>query len=228
MTKLSKSPEFSDCYVGVTRCLSKNIDDKIPGINQSSETKLNNSALLVVDTQNDFFENGSLPVSNASDIIVPINKLLRKDFKIKMFSKDYHPPDHESFSRFPKHCVQQTWGCQLNPQILFNPQEFYTIYKGYMKDVDSSSVFKDDMRNENTIIENQRQEITVGNFLTKYNVRDLYIVGLLLEYCVYETVIDALDKGFNVKIAREGVSGNPYYLKEMEDKDAKLISVEDI
>lgn len=97
-----------------------------------------------------------------------------------------------------------------------------------MKDVDSSSVFKDDMRNENTIIENQRQEITVGNFLTKYNVRDLYIVGLLLEYCVYETVIDALDKGFNVKIAREGVSGNPYYLKEMEDKDAKLISVEDI
>lgn len=93
---------------------------------------MENSALIIVDVQNDFCEGGSLPVKKSSEIIPKINKV-RKYFKHVIFTKDWHPENHVSFkinhpnldelkkeiveNLWPVHCVQNTYGAQLHKDI---------------------------------------------------------------------------------------------------------------
>ena len=62
---------------------------------------MNNAALIIVDMQNDFCENGSLEVKNANQIIQGINSLRDKNFLLTILTQDYHPSDHISFISSP-------------------------------------------------------------------------------------------------------------------------------
>jgi nicotinamidase/pyrazinamidase len=92
-----------------------------------------NSALIIVDVQNDFCEGGSLEVKGASQIIPIINKI-RSDhsFDTVVLTRDWHPQNHVSFAAnhpgkevfsvvhiqdtgidqvlWPIHCVAETFG----------------------------------------------------------------------------------------------------------------------
>ena len=78
-----------------------------------------NDALIVVDMQNDFIT-GTLAVPDA-EAIVPIvkNRIeVAHDAKAMIiFTKDWHPADHESFELWPSHCVRRTWGAEFHPEI---------------------------------------------------------------------------------------------------------------
>ena len=54
------------------------------------EKQKQNSALIIINMQNDFMEGGSIEVKNASTILPYINSL-RKKFKTIFLVKDYHP-----------------------------------------------------------------------------------------------------------------------------------------
>ena len=57
-----------------------------------------NSALLVIDMQNDFIS-GTLPVAGAESIIPTINNLTALDsWEVVAFTTDYHPANHLSFA----------------------------------------------------------------------------------------------------------------------------------
>jgi len=56
-------------------------------------------ALLAVDLQNDFYEDGALAVPNASEINPKVNELLESDkYQLIVGSQDWHPTSHLSFA----------------------------------------------------------------------------------------------------------------------------------
>ncbi len=81
-------------------------------------------ALIVVDIQKDFCPGGALAISDA-DKIVPIINCLQELFTTVIFSRDWHPPGHVSFSEnpkfvdgsWPKHCLAGSDGAAFHPQL---------------------------------------------------------------------------------------------------------------
>lgn len=68
-----------------------------------------NSALLIIDVQNDFCNGGSLAVNGSLEIIPIINNIRKQNkFNFTILSQDYHPPvnsflikEHISFKDSP-------------------------------------------------------------------------------------------------------------------------------
>ncbi|CAD8144840.1 unnamed protein product [Paramecium pentaurelia] len=167
---------------------------------------MENSALIIVDVQNDFCEGGSLPVQKSSEIIPKINKV-RKYFKHVIFTKDWHPENHVSFkinhpnlhelkkevveNLWPVHCVQNTYGAELHKDIQIEESDIIVL-KGTNSKYDSYSGFgcKEDQTNLNEILQS-------------LNVDTIYVGGLALDYCVLFTVIDAIKLGYKVKILKD-------------------------
>ena len=151
-------------------------------------------ALGIIDVQYDFFTGGTLAVPNAESIIEPINQL-RHSFHdmLTFFSQDYHPPNHMSFatstSSWPTHCVQNTHGCNLHKDIVF--LETDTLFrKGTNPNVESYSAFGAGIHEDTGLV----------RWLQTHQITDIIIVGLATDFCVYHTVLDAHNYGFNVHV----------------------------
>jgi len=153
--------------------------------------------LIVVDAQNDFFEDGSLPVPDASEIIPVINNLQYENI---IYTKDCHPPNHSSFKEFggiwPSHCVKGSHGYLLHNDII-KKDNCHIIHKGYNKDKDSYSAFYID----------GEKETPLNQLLQKLGVKNIYFCGLAYEYCVYETVMDAVKFGYNCYLIENATRG---------------------
>lgn len=205
-------------------------------VNIKPDTKLEinakfnkNFVLGIIDTQNDFFCTGSLAVPNANDIIGPINKLRYElgDGMNTFFSMDTHPPNHISFGAthqiepfkkiklksmmanrdvveteqelWPVHCVYGTFGNQIHPHIITNPRD-WIIKKGSIHNVESYSAFGD----EN---DNKYENTGLNNVLKSVKCTNIILVGLAMDYCVYNTALDALKYGYAVHIILSCVRG---------------------
>ena len=106
-------------------------------------------ALFVIDMQNDFMDNGFLPVKNSVNLIPKINDLMEQ-FDFILASQDWHSPNHASFlssgkgGKWPKHCVQMIHGADFS--VGLNSHKFNTtIRKGTDKNIESYSVFFDEL-----------------------------------------------------------------------------------
>ena len=62
------------------------------------------TALVVVDVQNDFLENGALGVPKASEVIDPINRMAQT-FERVIVTQDWHCADHVSFAAIRFNCL---------------------------------------------------------------------------------------------------------------------------
>ena len=79
------------------------------------------TALLVVDVQNDFAHpSGSLYIEGAEKLVGSINALVGQAVAggaFVVYTQDYHPRVTPHFrehgGRWPKHCIQGTWGAEL-------------------------------------------------------------------------------------------------------------------
>ena len=196
------------------------------------------NALVMVDVQNDFIS-GSLAVPNGRDIVPVLNKI-QNDFDLVVATQDWHPHDHKSFAAnnegksigdiidlngtqyflWPEHCVQMTTGAQIAPRL--DVRKVAAIFrKGMNKMVDSYSAFCDNDRETDTYL---------AHYLRSAGVVDVFIAGLATDYCVKFTALDAVERGFNVKLvvdACRGVNVNPgdvdAALKEMESCGIELV-----
>jgi nicotinamidase/pyrazinamidase len=54
------------------------------------------TALIVVDVQNDFCPGGALAVPDGDAVVEPINRLI-ESFETVVLTQDWHPPGHLSF-----------------------------------------------------------------------------------------------------------------------------------
>lgn len=154
------------------------------------------TALLVIDVQNDFLPGGALAVPHGDEVIEPINRLLTSgSYDVVVATRDWHPPDHESFvgqgGPWPPHCVQGTPGAQLSG-ALDAARVDEVVDAGMEPDAEGYSAF-----------ENERLAV----LLRAREVDAVTVVGLATDYCVRATALDAVRHGFAVTIRSAAIRG---------------------
>lgn len=146
-------------------------------------------ALLVVDVQNDFCPGGSLAVDHGDDVVKPLNKLIGQflaNGEPVYETRDWHPADTKHFAAYggtwPVHCVQGTPGAQFHPKL--NQDSRIRVVSKGLGDTDCYSAF---------------DETDLADELHRLGVTEVWVGGLATDYCVKNTVLDALKEGFEVK-----------------------------
>ena len=180
-------------------------------------------ALLVVDVQNDFCPGGTLPVAHGDEVVGPLNKaideFLERGAPVYK-SRDWHPPSTKHFAAhggtWPVHCVQNTKGAEFHPALRDDPR-IKVISKG-LGDTDCYSAF---------------DETDLAAQLHDQAVAEVIIGGLATDYCVKQTVLDALKHGFKVKALKNAMRAvdlqpgdGDRAIEEMRAAGADIISTE--
>jgi len=152
-------------------------------------------ALVVVDVQNDFCPGGSLAVERGDEVVAPLNRLISEFLERgePVFkSRDWHPARTKHFAAYggtwPAHCVQGTRGAEFHPELLDDPR-VQIISKG-TGDEDQYSAF---------------DGTDLADILRERGVTELLVGGLATDYCVKNTVLDALREGFKVRDLTEAM-----------------------
>lgn len=199
--------------------------------------------LIVVDVQRDFCPGGALAVGDGDKIVPVINRLMRDGgYDLIVASLDWHPADHVSFAAnhpgkalfedivlrglpqklWPVHCVQNTPGAQLHPDLETERIGAY-VYKGEDRNVDSYSAFKDNGGRRETALREilERAAAAAGVPLSQIEVD---IVGLATDYCVKATALDAAKLGLKTAVLIDGsravdqsIDGMSRVLRELQD-----------
>ncbi len=155
-------------------------------------------ALIVVDVQNDFCPGGALAVAGGDEIIPTINGITPL-FDVVVFTRDRHPDNHVSFSEqpqyrdksWPKHCVAGTFGAELHSDLAV-PENALIVDKGTRRDEEAYSGF---------------QGTDLADILRGRGIKRVFVCGLATDYCVKNTVMDALANGFEAAVLEDAVRG---------------------
>ncbi|MCF6320241.1 MAG: bifunctional nicotinamidase/pyrazinamidase [Rhizobiaceae bacterium] len=171
-----------------------------------------NTALLMIDIQNDFCPGGALAV-NEGDKIVELVNGMQKDYPVLVLTQDWHPADHSSFAAnhdgaepfsmvempygdqvlWPTHCVQGSEGAQFHRDLQTNNAHMI-IRKGFRPQIDSYSAF----------FENDQQTPTgLAGYLRERGVESVVLTGLATDFCVNYSALDAIKCGFNASLILE-------------------------
>ncbi len=151
----------------------------------------NEDALIVVDVQNDFCPGGALAVAEGDAIVPGINALAPR-FAVHVYSRDWHPANHCSFSdapqfvdkSWPPHCIANTPSAEFHP-ALHVPDDAIIVDKGTGATREAYSAF---------------DGTTLAHTLRARGVRRVYVCGLATDYCVKATALDALNNGFETTV----------------------------
>ncbi|MCW4038902.1 MAG: nicotinamidase [Candidatus Bathyarchaeota archaeon] len=172
------------------------------------------SALILIDVQRDFCPGGSLPVPEGEDVIPLLNQYIRKFMQAGapiFATRDWHPPHHISFKPqggpWPPHCVQHTEGAEFHSGLKL-PEGTKIVSKALEPTEEAYSGF------EGTCLAEK---------LTKMGIRRLFIGGLATDYCVKNTVLDALDLGFDVVLLEDAIKGVDVTVGDSENAIREMI-----
>ena len=153
-------------------------------------------ALLIIDLQNDFLPGGALAVPDGDAVIAPlqawINRFVRERLPI-LATRDCHPVDHCSFREqggpWPAHCVVGSWGAVITPALKL-PYTALTIDKPCRADIETYDGFSGTRLDET---------------LHQQNIQRLWVGGLATDYCVLNTVLEGLRRGYEVLVLTQAV-----------------------
>lgn len=150
--------------------------------------------LLLVDVQEDFCPGGKLAIEEG-DLIVPtlnmwIEIAIARSIPIYA-SRDWHPRRHVSFQeqggQWPPHCLADSNGARFHRDLKV-PVSAVIVTKGVRFDQDQNSVF------DQTGFDAQ---------LERDQVKRLWVGGLAFDVCVLASVLDAIERGFEVKLIKD-------------------------
>jgi nicotinamidase/pyrazinamidase len=161
------------------------------------------SALLVVDVQNDFCPGGSLGVREGDAIVPLINEYVeafRSAGRPVIATRDWHPSRTTHFVQYggiwPEHCVQGTPGAEFHATLRL-PPDAIVVSKGTEPDEDSYSAFQ--ARDE--------RGRPLDELLADHGVKRLYVCGLATDYCVKFSTVDARSSGLEVVVFQDAIRG---------------------
>lgn len=147
-------------------------------------------ALLVVDVQRDFLPGGALAVPDGDAVVAPLSVWIRRFVaagRPVFATRDWHPADHCSFAPqggpWPPHCIAASPGAELAPGLELPVAAASLVSKATQRAADAYSGF------EGTDLDAR---------LRASGVRRLFVGGLATDYCVLNTVQDALRLGYRV------------------------------
>jgi len=174
------------------------------------------NALILVDLQNDFLPGGALAVPHGDEVI-PLANELQPRFDLVLATQDWHPPKHGSFAAnhpgkkpgdrimldgieqilWPVHCVQNTRGAEFAAGF-GTSRVAHVFHKGTERNIDSYSTFFDNAH---------RRHTGLADYLKKRSIKDIYLMGLALDYCVKYSTLDARHLGLNSHVIVDGCRG---------------------
>jgi nicotinamidase/pyrazinamidase len=170
------------------------------------------TALIVVDVQNDFCPGGALAVPGGDEVVEPINRLIER-FENVILTQDWHPVSHSSFASshegqspfasvdmhygaqtlWPDHCVQGTKGAEFHERLAWQKAQLI-LRKGFRSPIDSYSAF----------FENDRTTPTgLAGYLRERGLTRLVLAGLATDYCVAYSALDAARLGFAATVVTD-------------------------
>jgi nicotinamidase/pyrazinamidase len=155
---------------------------------------------MVVDVQRDFCPGGALGVPGGDEVIPIINRLVPM-FGRWVFTRDWHPHNHVSFSEqpefrdgsWPPHAVQGTPGADWCAGLEM-PANAILLSKGDDPRREAYSAF-------------QAGRFNLAEFLRLRKVERIFVAGLATDYCVRRTALDARAAGFTVFLIEDAVRG---------------------
>jgi nicotinamidase/pyrazinamidase len=162
------------------------------------------TALAIVDVQNDFCEGGSLAVVGGAAVAREISAYVRdhaSDYAVILATRDHHiePGSHFSSSpdfedSWPRHCVPGTPGADFHPdldtdlvQAVFDKGDYAAAYSGFEGKTASGE--------------------TLADWLRDHGIRNLEIAGIATDYCVRATALDGVREGFTVTVLADLTAG---------------------
>jgi nicotinamidase/pyrazinamidase len=153
-------------------------------------------ALLIVDVQNDFLPGGRLAVANGDEVVPVLNRaiaLFARQLLPIVATRDWHPPNHCSFTAqggpWPPHCIAHSEGAAFATGLAL-PPDAIVVSKASTPDKDAYSGF---------------EGTDLASRLRAGGSERLFIGGLASDYCVLNTVKDALALGFRVLLLEDAI-----------------------
>ena len=151
------------------------------------------TALIVVDVQNDFTEGGALAVPGGAAVARAINEVL-DEYATVVATCDHHidPDDHFSHTpdfldSWPPHCVAHTEGAAFHPDLntepiaeVFAKGHYSAAYSGFEGIAEDGT--------------------TLGDWLAARGITAVDVVGLAADYCVAETALHAAQAGLTTRV----------------------------
>lgn len=162
------------------------------------------TALIVVDVQNDFADpKGNLHVPGGEEVVPVVNREIDRALSagaLVAYTQDWHPPDTPHFEKdggvWPVHCVKETWGAELHPDLRVAGE---IVRKGTQGEDGYSGFTVRDPESGN-------EEITrLESILRARGIEKVVVTGLATDYCVKATAIDAAQKGFSTVVLTKGI-----------------------
>ena len=183
-------------------------------------------ALIVVDVQNDFLPGGKLGVTDGDAVVPVMNRYLNRFRETNLpryATRDWHPQGHCSFKDqggpWPPHCIAETEGAQFADDLQLD-DDVRVISKATTLEKDAYSGF---------------EGTDLAERLRAQDVKRLFVGGLATDYCVLNTVKDALKEGFAVLLLEDGIRGvnvnaddSKTAVEEMHRLGAVSITLEDL
>jgi nicotinamidase/pyrazinamidase len=153
-------------------------------------------ALLIVDLQRDFLRGGALAVPDGDAVVPVINRytaLVRANALPVFASRDWHPRNHCSFTAqggpWSPHCIADTAGAGFASELKV-PRSTVIVDKATAASPDAYSAFGG---------------TSPAAQLRARGVKRLLVGGLATDYCVLNTVRDALNEGFEVLLLTDAI-----------------------
>jgi nicotinamidase/pyrazinamidase len=179
---------------------------------KTADIENRNTALLMIDIQNDFCPGGALAVGDGDGVVNVVNQM-QEDYPVLVLTQDWHPADHSSFAQnheggepfsmikmpygdqvlWPTHCVQGSTGADFHKDLVTDKADLI-IRKGFRSQIDSYSAFFEN---------DQATQTGLAGYLRERGVDKVVLTGLATDFCVYYSAIDAVKSGFKAKLVTD-------------------------
>ncbi len=169
--------------------------------------------LGIIDPQNDFFKNGILPIKNAEKIISPINRLrFLCQRHIDTFITQNYLLENTMFM-YSNQLLKNT------TDIIYFEDSIFKINHHFVKEhcivnTDGYLIHNDIIRLKNDKIFTKRlyahnafHNTELNNWLKNNNINNIILVGIGLDYCIYNTIIEASKLGYTVHLILSCLKG---------------------
>jgi nicotinamidase/pyrazinamidase len=165
--------------------------------NKTAKVELRNGDVLIVnDIQKDFCPGGRLAVPEGDQVIPVLNRYINHFVQRQLpviATRCWHPKNHSSFIQqggpWPEHCIAGSTGAEFADDLHL-PATAHILSKGMEVDNDGYSVFSNS---------------SLLTLLQEMKISRLFIGGLTTDYCVFNSVCDALDLGYLVMLLTDAV-----------------------
>ena len=180
----------------LTGCGNKNQKEEQEKAEVKAQTEVKEAKrlLLIVDPQIDF-TTGSLAVAGGPEamdnLVNAFQNGLAKNYDRIFVTQDFHPVNHCSFveqgGTFPAHCVQDTKGSKIYPDLQDELEHVNGIEVEYLLKGEKTNV------EEFSILKNEKSCTHIKEMIDLEKYAGIDICGIASDYCVYETLKDLLE-----------------------------------